>query len=78
MWGYGHGWGLGGGGMGFGFVFWLAILTAIIALVVWFSRSGPLDRSQRRSSGLEVLEQRYARGEISREEYLEKKRDITG
>jgi putative membrane protein len=78
MWGYGHGWGLGGGGMGFGFVFWLAILAAIIAVIVWFARSGPSDRNQRRSSGLEVLEQRYARGEISREEYLEKKRDIAG
>ena len=64
--------------MGFGFVFSLAILAAIIAVVVWFSRSGPSDRGQRRSNGLEVLEQRYARGEISREEYLEKKRDIAG
>jgi putative membrane protein len=76
MWNYGHGWGLGGGGMGFGFVFWLVIVAAIIALVVWFSRSRPLGIGERRSTGLEVLEQRYARGEISREEYLQKKRDI--
>lgn len=33
---------------------------------------------ERRSSGLDVLEERYARGEINRDEYLEKKRDITG
>ena len=32
----------------------------------------------RRSSGLDVLEERYARGEINRDEYLEKRRDITG
>jgi putative membrane protein len=64
--------------MGFGFVFWLAVLAAIVAVVVWFSRSQPLGGSERRSGGLDVLEQRYARGEISREEYLEKKRDITG
>jgi putative membrane protein len=62
--------------MGFGFVFWLVIVAAIIALVVWFSRSRPLGIGERRSTGLEVLEQRYARGEISREEYLQKKRDI--
>jgi putative membrane protein len=73
-----HGWGMGGGGMGFGFVFWLAILAGIVAVVVWFSRSQPFGGNQRRSEGLEVLEQRYARGEISREEYLEKKRDIAG
>jgi putative membrane protein len=33
---------------------------------------------ERRSSALDVLEERYARGEINRDEYLEKKRDITG
>jgi putative membrane protein len=31
-----------------------------------------------RSQALDVLEGRYARGEIPREEYLEKKRDLGG
>jgi hypothetical protein len=35
-------------------------------------------RLERRSPGLDALEERYARGEIKRDEYLEKKRDITG
>jgi uncharacterized membrane protein len=30
------------------------------------------------SSALDVLEQRYARGEIGRDEYLQKKNDILG
>ena len=34
-------------------------------------------RPGRRSPGLDALEERYARGEIKREEYLEKKRDIS-
>jgi putative membrane protein len=46
--------------------------------VVWFVRSQPLAGNQRRSTSLEVLEERYARGEINREEYLQKKRDILG
>ena len=71
MWGYGNGM-----GWGMGFIFWLAILAAIIAGVVWFVRSQPLAGGQRRSTSLEVLEERYARGEIKREEYLQKKRDI--
>ena len=81
MWGYGHGWMMNGDGMGFGFIVWLVILAAIIAVAVWFVRSQSLIGSQRsleRSSpALEVLEERYARGEINREEYLQKKRDIT-
>jgi putative membrane protein len=71
-----EGWGLMGG---FGFIFWLLILAAIVAGLVWFFRSEPLagGRPKDRSPGLEVLEQRYARGEITREEYLQKKHDIT-
>ena len=60
---------------------WVIILMAIVALAVWLVRS--LTRQgayhhlpTRRSAGLEFLEERYARGEIKREEYLEKKRDI--
>jgi putative membrane protein len=79
MWGYDHmGWMMNGWGMGFGFILWLLILATIIAGVVWFLRSQPLAGSPRRSTSLEVLEERYARGEINREEYLQKKRDILG
>jgi len=70
-----------GDGMGFGFVFWLVILLVIIAGAVGFVRAQPLAGSQRalerRSPALEALEERYARGDIDREEYLQKKRDIT-
>lgn len=68
---------------GFGIILWLVILVAVIWAVVWFVRSMPYAANrqppaERRSSGLEVLEERYARGEISQEEYLQKKRDIVG
>ena len=85
--GYGmmNGWGYGGyGGYGFGvlhMVFWVVILIGVIAGIVWLVRSmasagahGALP--SRRSAGLDVLEERYARGEINRDEYLQKKRDI--
>jgi putative membrane protein len=80
MWGYNHGWMMNGGGMGFGFTFWLVILAGVIGGVLWFVRSQPLAGSrspERRSPALENLEEHYARGEIGREEYLQKKRDIT-
>ncbi len=83
MWGYGPDWGMMGGGYGasgvFQMIFWIVILGAIIAAVVWFVRTPGAYRSRPgRSSGLDVLEERYARGEINREEYLQKKQDITG
>ena len=72
MWGYGHGWMMNGEGMGFGSEFWLAILAVIIAGAVWFIRSQSLAGNQRsperRSSALEALKERHARGEIEREE----------
>ena len=77
MWGFDHmGW-MNGWGMGFGMILWLVILALIIAGVVWFVRSQPIRGGQRRSMGLDVLEERYARGEITRDEYLRMKRDIT-
>jgi putative membrane protein len=42
------------------------------------SRGGVSGRLERRSPGLDVLEERYARGEINRDEYLQKKRDMAG
>ena len=82
--GYGPHWGfMGGGGFGLGPIIWIVILIAIVAGVVWLVRSLAArdDRqiaSPHRSPGLDVLEERYAHGEINREEYLQKKNDILG
>lgn len=84
--GYGPGWMMGGwGGYGsFGMIIWIVILVAVVALVVWLVRSVAAPTAhhlppwERRSPGLDVLEERYARGEIKRDEYLEKRRDILG
>ena len=92
MMGYGPDWGMmggwsGGAGWGpFGMIIWLLVLAALIAGIFWLVRSASHAGSggsaqlhlPRRSSGLDVLEERYARGEINRDEYLQKKRDITG
>ena len=65
-------------GMGLGFIFWVAIFALIVAGLVWLVRSqaSPGGAAERRSSGLDLLNERYARGEIEREEYLQKKRDL--
>jgi putative membrane protein len=88
MWGYGPDWGMMGGGWGGGWmgpfmmIVWLIILALAVAAVVWFVRSTTQTSTYPprigQSRGLEVLEERYARGEINREEYLQKKADIVG
>jgi putative membrane protein len=69
--------------MGYGFMgwmpfmglFWLLVLVLIVVAIAGGFRT---DRTQRRSGALDILEERYARGEIGRDEYLQKKQDITG
>ncbi len=86
--GYGPGYGM-MSGYGYGgyygpvhMVVWAVILIAIIVGVVWLVRSmsasNPHHLSPKRSAGLDVLEERYARGEINRDEFLQKKKDIAG
>ena len=85
MYGYGNGWGMMGDGYGsmggFNMVFWLLAFVLLTGAVVWFVRSSTsigLGRQAAagRISGLDMLEQRYARGEIMRDEYLQKKGDL--
>jgi putative membrane protein len=72
-----HGWW--GGGMVLWGVFWIAVTVAL----VWIAKAA-LDRSRvregpepRPESPLEILQRRYARGEIDRAEFEEKRRDLS-
>ncbi|MGA2762675.1 MAG: SHOCT domain-containing protein [Spirochaetia bacterium] len=74
MWGWGYGNWLGWLGPLVMVVFWAAVITGIVFLVRYFIRQG--SGRDREDSALEVLRKRYARGEISKEEYLEKRGDL--
>jgi putative membrane protein len=75
-------------GMGFGFIgllFMFLFWGALILLAVWLVRAIFSSSSQHDSSGsqprpessaLEILSQRYARGEITREQYEIMKQDL--
>ncbi len=88
MGGYGSGFGMMGGWGGgamlpFSGIFGLLVLALVIAAVVWLARMilrphGRQARAERASAGLDVLNQRYARGEINRDEYLQKRADVLG
>ena len=83
MMGYGYGQGNGGYGNAMGFVplvFWGVIILAIALVAVGvFSRSYRNPGGQHNFSGdsLEILRQRYARGEINQEEFESKRRDLS-
>ncbi|MBU6488509.1 SHOCT domain-containing protein [Paraburkholderia tagetis] len=78
--------GFGGWGMGFGFLFmilvWALVILGIVTLVRWLTWESRARREQngrvppRDKTPLEIVQERYARGEINREEYEQKKRDL--
>lgn len=65
---------------------WLAMVLAVVVLVVagvvWIARSASSPPPRQHPSGSaaasarEILDQRYARGELSQEDYLEMRRDL--
>ena len=60
------------GGMWFGWLLMISFTGAVIVLVVWLvSLSRPASHEQPTETALDVLQARYARGEISKEEYLD-------
>jgi len=72
----GDGFGMGFGG-GFMWLFWI-LLIAVIAWIVktaMDSRGSPLDQER---SALDILKERYAKGEIDREEFQQKRKDLDG
>ncbi|MFQ6040608.1 MAG: SHOCT domain-containing protein [Candidatus Poribacteria bacterium] len=57
------------------FVFWIAVIVGIVFLVKWIVDQSRTDQ-RRDESPLEILKRRYASGEITKEEFEEKKRDL--
>lgn len=68
-------------------VFWVAVLVAVIALVVWLVRQAQTGNSHVATTGvagtipvqspLDILKTRYAKGEIDKNEYEERKQTLT-
>lgn len=78
MWDWMHGYGW-GGGMLLMALFWIILVVAFVVLArgLWGrppAREGPGGHLE---SPLEILQRRYARGEIDRAEYEEKRRDLS-
>lgn len=71
----------GGWGMGLGFIFmllfWALVILGIAALIRWLMTQSSPGKNSHDKTPLEIVQERYARGEINREEYEQKLRDLT-
>jgi putative membrane protein len=82
---WGHGPGMMGGGYGMGWfgsiimiAFWIAVIVGIVLLIRWliiYTRT-PSHGTSSGESALDILKKRYARGEIDKQEFEEKKKDL--
>ena len=68
-----------GGMWFFHFLFWVLILIGIVPLIVWIVRQQGGGATGRREdeTALDILKKRYARGEISSEEFEKMKKHIS-
>lgn len=71
MWGLWEIWGV--GMMLFMFLFWALVIVGIVAAIRWVIRQG---RPAGADTALEILRERYARGEINRDEFEARRRDL--
>ena len=72
MWGVWGIWGI--GMMFFMLLFWGLIIVGVVLGIRWLISQGKESRSD---SALEILRQRYARGEINKDEFEAKKKDLS-
>jgi len=71
---YGHGWGM---GMGWWWIIGLIIVIAVIWMIVKSMNRGTGSTTQSPGkSALDILKERYAKGEIDKEEFEKRKKDL--
>lgn len=72
MWGMGGAWGI--GMMLMMFLFWILVIAGLVLGIRWLLDQG---KGRRSDSALELLRQRYAKGEINKEEFETRRKDLS-
>ena len=69
----GMGWGLIGLGVVHMVLFWALAILALVAIVKWLSAgAAPFDQTR----AIDILKARYAKGELTREQFAQLKREL--
>lgn len=63
------------GGMWFGWLFWIVVIAVVVYLIVRLTNQNT-NSANNHDNALDILKKRYVNGEISKEEFEEKKKDI--
>jgi putative membrane protein len=61
---------------GFMWIFWGFLFAGLVLLIWWIIRQNQSRDSQGKDDAMDILRKRYAKGEIEKEEFEQKKRDI--
>jgi len=64
------------GGMWFGWIFWILLLVVIIWVVSQLLNKNQNTTNYKSESAMDILKKRYAKGEITKEEFQSMKKDL--
>ncbi len=57
-------------------IFWFVLIAALIYWIIRYANRSSNQQSLQSESAMDILKKRYARGEISKEEFEMRKKDL--